>query len=120
MTWCYNIKMNEQQYFIYIMTNKPNGTLYIGFTSNLIKRVWEHKNNFYSNSFTAKYNLHNLVYYEIYSDVNIAINREKQLKNCSRVKKLKLIHEFNPNYDDLYNKITSCHCEGVKRLSQST
>ena len=87
------------------MTNFENGTLYVGVTSDIVKRVWEHKNNVNIKSFTAKYNLHNLVYYEIYEDITNAILREKQLKNGSRKKKLKLINDFNPEWKDLYNSI---------------
>ena len=70
-----------------------------------MKRVWEHKNNINSKSFTARYNLHNLVYYELCEDIYNAICREKQLKNGSRKKKLQLINKFNPVWKDLYNSI---------------
>lgn len=79
-------------------------TLYTGVTSNLVKRVFEHKNNFTS-GFTAKYNLHKLVYFEVLDDVELAIIREKQIKDMSRDDKLNLIRKFNPNCRDLYNQI---------------
>ena len=90
--------------YIYIVTNKQNGTLYIGVTSNLIKRVYEHKNSFLD-SFTSKYKLDKLVYYEIFNDIENAILREKQLKNWHREWKINLIEKFNPNWDDLYKSI---------------
>ncbi len=94
----YNIK---NQYYIYILANKRNGTLYIGVTSNLAKRVYEHKNNIIK-GFTKKYNIHKLAYYEITNDVESAIRREKQLKNWNRKWKLKLIEKNNPEWIDLY------------------
>ena len=88
----YNIK---NQYYIYILANKRNGTLYIGVTSNLIKRVYEHKKNLVD-GFTKKYNIHKLAYYEITNDIESAIEREKQLKKWNRKWKLKLIEKSNP------------------------
>ena len=89
------------QSYIYIMTNKKYGTLYIGVTSNLIKRVYEHKNSFVD-GFTSRYNLKKLVYYEIFDDINEAIKREKQLKKWKRVWKIELIEKLNPTWKDLY------------------
>jgi putative endonuclease len=86
------------------MTNKKDGTLYVGVTSNLVKRVYEHKNEFYD-GFSKKYNTKNLVYYEVYDDINEAIKREKQLKNWNRVWKIKLIEDFNSDWKDLYEEI---------------
>ena len=94
----YNIK---NQYYIYILSNKRNGTLYIGVTSNLIKRVYEHKKNLVD-GFTKKYNIHKLAYYEITNDIESAIEREKQLKKWNRKWKLKLIEKSNPEWIDLY------------------
>ena len=88
----YNIK---NQYYIYILANEKNGTLYIGVTSNLIKRVYEHKKNLVD-GFTKKYNIHKLAYYEITNDIESAIEREKQLKKWNRKWKLKLIEKSNP------------------------
>ena len=93
--------MKEKQSYIYILFNKRNGTLYTGVTSDLIKRVYEHKNKL-AEGFTKKYNVDKLGYYEIFSDITEAINREKQIKGGSRAAKLKLIEIINPNWDDLY------------------
>ena len=88
---------------IYIMASQENGTLYTGVTSNLVKRVYEHKN--VSNGFTNQHNCKMLVYYELFDDMNNAIAREKQLKGGSRLKTLKLVNEFNPAWKDLYDTI---------------
>ncbi len=92
--------------YVYIVTNKLKGTLYIGVTSNLIKRIYEYKTNA-MDGFTSTYNLKLLVYYEIFEDIENAIMREKQLKNWHRDWKinLNLIENINPNWDDLYDKI---------------
>ena len=86
------------------MSNEKNGTLYIGVTNNLIRRVWEHKNKTLE-GFTSKYNLDKLVYYEIYEDELTAIAREKRLKKYNRNWKKDLIETINPSWDDLYPKI---------------
>jgi len=91
----------ENQYYVYILASKRNGTLYIGVTSNLIKRIYEHKNNFIE-GFTKKYNVHSLVYYEMTEDVTSAIEREKQLKKWKRNWKIELIEKKNPEWKDLY------------------
>lgn len=91
--------------FIYIVTNKYNNTYYIGVTSNLPKRIVEHIEKRYENSFTARYNLNKLVYYEQYQMIGDAIAREKQLKAGSRAKKVALIEKLNPNWLDLYEDI---------------
>ena len=91
--------------FIYIMTNKNNTTLYIGVTSNLPKRTMEHKQNKYENSFTSRYNLYKLIYWESFQEIGDAITREKQLKAGSRQKKLDLINSKNPDWSDLYDDI---------------
>ncbi|MBN2182302.1 MAG: GIY-YIG nuclease family protein [Sedimentisphaerales bacterium] len=90
-----------RQYFVYILASKKNGTLYIGVTNNLLKRVYEHKNNIVR-GFTEKYNVHNLVYYEIYNNIGSAINREKQMKKWKRQWKIELIEKTNPQWNDLY------------------
>ena len=90
---------------IYIMTNKENGTLYIGVTSDLRSRIYEHKIHEYPDSFTAKYNLIYCVYYECFSSIEEAIAREKQLKGWIRAKKIKLIESMNPMWMDLWNEI---------------
>ena len=89
---------------VYIMTNQRNGTLYTGVTSNLLKRVYEHKNT-ERDSFTKSYSCKLLVYYEQCSDMQSAIAREKQIKGGSRRKKLALIEKMNPQWHDLYETI---------------
>ena len=88
-------------YFIYILASDRNGTLYVGVTNNLIKRVYEHKHKLYP-GFTKKYIVDRLVYFETVNDINVAIKREKQLKNWRRSWKLDLIEKINPEWDDLY------------------
>ncbi len=95
-----------KQYYVYMMSNKKRGTIYIGVTSDLIKRIWEHKNGA-SKGFTTKYNLKNLVYYEVHCDIRHAIKREKRLKLWLRQWKIELIEKENPHWHDLYEKITS-------------
>jgi len=89
---------------VYIMANKPNGTLYVGVTSNLLKRVDEHKNKIVT-GFTTLYNCNMLVFYEIAETMYSAITREKQIKGGSRSKKIKLIESMNPDWKDLYENI---------------
>ena len=91
-------------YYVYIMASKKKGTLYIGVTNNLIKRVYEHKNNLVK-GFTKKYGIHNLVYFEQTDDVNSAIQREKRLKTWQRQWKIELIEKMNPDWEDLYDKL---------------
>ena len=90
--------------YVYILFSKRNGTLYVGVTSNLVKRIYEHKNK-QVDGFTKKYNVDKLGYYEICDDIEIAINREKKIKKYSRKQKLDLIEINNPNWVDLYNEI---------------
>ena len=90
--------------WVYIMTNTHNTTLYIGVTSNLAGRVMEHKQSFYPKSFTAKYNLHKLVYHESFDTIEEAIEREKQLKAGSRKKKIQLIEGINKDWGDLFER----------------
>jgi putative endonuclease len=91
-------------YYVYILASKRNGTLYIGFTSNLIQRIYQHKNNLVE-GFTKKYNIHKLVYYEETSNVFSALEKEKQLKKWNRKWKLELIEKNNPEWKDLYDLI---------------
>jgi putative endonuclease len=86
------------------MTNKYNTVLYTGVTNNLMRRVWEHKEGFGS-TFTNRYRVEKLVYYDSYENINLAIEREKQIKGGSRQKKINLINGFNPNWNDLYEKM---------------
>ena len=94
----------EKESFVYILTNYEQTTLYVGVTNNLINRTFIHKEKF-NKGFSQKYNLTKLVYYEVFSDITLAIAREKQLKGGSRQRKIDLIDKFNPNWDDLYAKI---------------
>ena len=91
--------------YIYILFNKRNGTLYTGVTSNLKQRIYEHKTKVHEDSFTAKYRVDKLGYYEEYATINDAIAREKQIKAGSRAKKLKLIEGINPDWEDLYDRL---------------
>ncbi|MDP1975415.1 MAG: GIY-YIG nuclease family protein [Alphaproteobacteria bacterium] len=93
-------------FYVYIMCSRRNGTLYVGSTSNLIKRVWEHKNS-PVDSFTAKHNVCMLVYYETYNTYIEAARREKRFKNWCRQWKLNLIESTNPEWRDLYEEICS-------------
>jgi putative endonuclease len=90
---------------VYIMTNQHHTTLYIGVTSDLPKRISQHREKFYPTGFTAKYNINKLVYFENLPTITEAIAREKQLKAGSRKKKLDLINTMNPKWDDLYDVI---------------
>jgi putative endonuclease len=91
--------------FIYILTNKNNSTLYVGVSSNIVKRVRQHKEKQDPKSFTARYNLDKLVYYEVFQMIGDAIGREKQLKAGSRAKKVALINSINPEWLDLFDKV---------------
>ena len=93
-----------EQYYVYILFSKKNGTLYVGVTNDLIKRIWQHKNKV-ADGFTKRYNVNNLGYYEIFGDINLAIAREKQLKGGNRKTKLELIELNNPDWQDLYYSI---------------
>ncbi|MFA5959276.1 MAG: GIY-YIG nuclease family protein [Tatlockia sp.] len=93
-----------KSFYTYIMASGRNGTLYAGSTSDLIKRTWEHKNNVIP-GFTAKYNVHILVYYEIHATYIEAARREKRFKNWCRQWKLNLIEALNPDWRDLYDDI---------------
>lgn len=90
--------------YVYILASSRNGTLYIGVTSDLIKRIYEHKNNLID-GFTKKYGVHRLVYYEQTSDIESAIEREKRLKKWNRKWKLELIEKNNPDWEDLYTSL---------------
>ena len=93
-----------KSFYVYILASKRNGTIYVGSTSDLIRRVWEHKNSMIP-GFTAKYNVHNLVYYEIHETYVEAARREKRFKNWCRQWKLNLIENQNPEWRDLYEEI---------------
>ena len=95
--------MNKQP-AVYILASKRNGTLYIGVTSNLVKRIWEHRNNLVE-GFTERYGVHNLVWYELHESMESAIQREKRLKEWKRRWKMQMIEKVNPNWEDLYFRI---------------
>jgi putative endonuclease len=94
----------EKTSYVYILASKPNGILYIGCTANLIKRVYEHKNAFVP-SFTKKYDVKQLVYYEVHQDIQEALLRERQMKKWNRAWKIRLIQSQNPDWIDLYPSI---------------
>jgi putative endonuclease len=96
--------MRERLPCVYILASQRNGTLYIGVTSDLIKRVWEHKNDLIE-GFTKKYAVHRLVYYEMLENMESAIQREKQLKKWNRDWKIELIEKDNPEWADLYDSL---------------
>ncbi len=91
--------------FVYILFNKRNATLYIGVTSDLVKRIYEHKTKKYQESFTTKYHIDKLGYFEVFEDIQYAIEREKQIKAGLRKKKLALIERYNAKWKDLYEGI---------------
>jgi putative endonuclease len=97
--------MNDRHYYVYILSNKYHTVYYIGVTNNIVKRVFEHKHKL-ADSFTKKYNISELLYFEDYSDIKEALNREKQIKDYRRSKKLSLIEKLNPGYKDLYDEIS--------------
>ena len=101
---CKITEVKNQQYSVYIMTNKNNTVLYVGVTNNLARRVLQHRKSD-SRSFTHRYKVHKLVYYEVTPDIQAAIMREKQLKAGSRQKKIDLIDSLNPGWDDLLDSI---------------
>ena len=94
----------QRQPAVYILASDRNGTLYIGVTSELTKRIYEHRNDAID-GFTKKYGVHRLVYFELHHDISSAITREKQLKKWNRAWKLELIEEKNPEWNDLWDKI---------------
>jgi putative endonuclease len=95
--------MNRQP-GVYLLANIRNGTLYVGVTSDLVKRIWEHRNNMVE-GVTKRYNVHRLVWYELHESMESAINREKRLKDWRRAWKLELIESKNPDWLDLYDTI---------------
>ncbi len=107
------------QYYVYILANATNVALYIGATSNLLRRVYQHKNHLDPDSFTAKYNIHKLVYFEETTDVRAALEREKQLKGWRRSKKNALIETVNPNWNDLYPMILGEETDSSTRCARS-
>ena len=96
--------MRERVYYVYILASRIGGTLYVGVTSDLVKRVYQHREKF-AKGFTQRYAVDRLVYYEAFGEVSAAIQREKQMKRWNRAWKVQLIEEKNPNWDDLYPAI---------------
>ncbi len=90
---------------VYMMSNKPRGVIYVGVTSDLHKRVWQHRNNIYPGCFTARHNCHRLVWFEDHRNIVAAIQREKTVKHYVRQWKVNLIEELNPTWLDLYDRI---------------
>jgi len=90
---------------LYILASKRNGTLYIGVTSNLVQRIWQHRNE-QAAGFSQRYHVHQLVYFELHSDMEQAITREKRIKKWNRKWKLRLIQERNPQWSDLWEQIS--------------
>ena len=93
-------------YYVYILASETNVTIYTGVTNDLLRRIYEHKNNVAPDSFTARYKVHKLVYYEETTDAGTAIEREKQIKGWNRKRKNKLVSEFNSEWKDLYPMIS--------------
>jgi putative endonuclease len=99
-----SIMGSAQGYFVYILASKTGGTLYVGVTNNIVRRVFEHKSNVVD-GFTKQYGIHRLVYFEQFDDIENAIRRERRIKKWNRNWKIRLIEELNPNWDDLYPNI---------------
>lgn len=97
--------MGQKQYYIYILSNFTRTVIYIGVTNNLLRRVWEHKNDLVK-GFTQRYKVHYLVYYEVIAGPQEAIEREKQIKSWSRKRKNNLIVQYNPKLEDLFITLT--------------
>jgi putative endonuclease len=96
----------SKRFYVYILASQRNGTLYVGVTSGLVKRIWEHKQNLVE-GFTKKYGVKTLVYYEVHESSIAAITREKQVKKWERAWKIRLIEKDNPHWNDLYEKIVA-------------
>ena len=97
--------MQYKRGYVYILTTKNHRVLYIGVTSDLYSRVYQHRNHTYKDSFTDRYNVEKLVYYEDFSQIENAIAREKEIKKWRKEKKLQLIHEKNPAWNDLWEEV---------------
>ncbi len=108
--------MNYKAGYFYILTNSHHSVLYCGATDDLYRRVQEHRNKVYTNSFTARYNLDKLVYFEIFNSAAEAFEREKQVKAGSRKRKMELIENLNPRWKDLFDKLGSGSIEELIRI----
>jgi putative endonuclease len=98
--------VEDKVYAVYLLASKPNGTLYIGVTSNIIGRTWQHREGVFE-GFTKKYGIHRLVWYECFGDIHLAIQREKTMKHWSRQWKVNQIERDNPKWEDLYPRFFS-------------
>ncbi|UCE47681.1 MAG: GIY-YIG nuclease family protein [Phycisphaerales bacterium] len=94
------------QYYVYILASKRNGTLYIGVTNNLLERIHQHKEAV-TKGFAHRYNVHNLVYYEVFNRIQDAITREKRMKKWNRAWKIELIEKSNPNWEGLFDSLST-------------
>ena len=103
--------MSMKTGYTYILTNYSNSTFYVGVTSNLIGRIWEHKNKTYPGSFSDRYNVDKLVHYEVFEDITYAIEREKEIKRMGRKRKINLITSVNPEFRDLYEEVVKIETE---------
>ncbi len=92
------------QYYVYILANRPRGTLYVGVTSSLLRRIYQHKEKMVE-GFSAKYDLSKLVYFEKFENIRNAVTREKQMKKWNRIWKIELIETSNPDWKDLYDSL---------------
>lgn len=99
------MNVDGKSYYVYMLAKGRNSTFYTGFTENLIRRVWEHKNEL-ADGFTKKHDIKMLVYYEVHYNYEAALSREKRLKKWNRTWKMRLIEEMNPHWNDLYESIT--------------
>jgi putative endonuclease len=97
--------MDSHHYFVYILSNKYHTVYYVGVTNNLVRRIFEHRGKL-ADGFTKKYNVSKLLYFEEYNDVQEALNREKQIKDFRRSKKIALIEKMNSNWNDLFEEIS--------------
>lgn len=112
----YKTFWKDKNSYVYILANKRNGTIYVGVTNNLERRVYEHKNDAFE-GFTKKYAVHTLVYFEHHTDITAAIWREKCIKRWNRKWKIELIEKENPEWKDLYHEIKSWDESGMDSLS---
>ena len=102
-----NAAKPEDRYLVYLMTNRPRGTFYVGVMSDLVGRVWQHRTHYHKGSFTDRYNLERLVWAETYREVGVAIKREKLIKRWVRPWKIQLVETINPNWEDLWDGLTT-------------
>jgi len=104
---------SSKTYYVYMMASRKDGTLYIGVTNDLIRRAWQHRNDVHE-GFTQKYGVHRLVWYEATSDIYVAVQTEKRMKNWKREWKIRRIEEKNPDWEDLFEALTSDEERGFR------